>query len=301
MPFVVTGDTSNGMLRICDYETGLLTREEIISPRGIYSTSAVGNLLAVALADDHVRLYDINTLTLLNEWSSTHTCAVSISHDGAVVAFGSTGQTFLICSTTTYETLHSIPCDDDWVYAINYSPCSEFVVFAIGGNHGDVAIVNVNTGDQVMRIACNDVQAIAYIDSERLATGSNASEVRIWHVTSGQCLATIAMGGGDGDIWAVSVSSDGKLVAAGADTGDTKIWDIESLECIYEHHTEHEVKAVCFGEGSDLIVAESSGITYSVDAFTKERIRTYQSNDGEVYALSINLDRSRCPSYWCMP
>ena len=68
-------------------------------------------------------------------------------------------------------------------------------------------------------------------DSSKIASGSDDKTVKLWDVTSGECLQTLK---GHSDIvWSVSFSPDGTKVASGSDDNTVKLWDVTSGECTF--------------------------------------------------------------------
>ena len=60
-------------------------------------------------------------------------------------------------------------------------------------------------------------------DGTKVASGSNDNTVKLWDVTSGECLRTLE--GHSSTVFSVSFSPDGTKVASGSDDKTIKIWE----------------------------------------------------------------------------
>lgn len=62
-------------------------------------------------------------------------------------------------------------------------------------------------------------------DGKFLASGGLDGAVKLWEVSTGQCLATLAQGG---DAYSVAFSPDGNLLAVGIRNNRTNLWDVST-------------------------------------------------------------------------
>ena len=90
--------------------------------------------------------------------------------------------------------------------------CDEWGVSADAGGHSDcVTVCRFSRWDEV-------------------ASGSYDKTVKLWDVTSGECLQTLE--GHSHDVNSVSFSPDGTKVASGSHDKTVKLWDVTSGECL---------------------------------------------------------------------
>ena len=67
-------------------------------------------------------------------------------------------------------------------------------------------------------------------DGQYLASGGEDQTVKIWSVTSGQCLKTLA--GHSNWVWSVAFSPDGQYLASSSTDRTIKIWSVASGQCL---------------------------------------------------------------------
>ena len=67
-------------------------------------------------------------------------------------------------------------------------------------------------------------------DGTKVASGSGDNTVKLWDVTSGECLQTLE--GHSLSVTSVSFSPDGTKVASGSWDKTVKLWDVTSGECL---------------------------------------------------------------------
>ena len=67
-------------------------------------------------------------------------------------------------------------------------------------------------------------------DGTKVASGSNDNTVKLWDVTSGECLQTLE--GHSHYVNGVSFSPDGTKVASGSWDKAVKLWDVTSGQCL---------------------------------------------------------------------
>ena len=76
-----------------------------------------------------------------------------------------------------------------------------------------------------------DVWSVSFSpDGTKVASGSDDKTVKLWDVTSGECLQTLE--GHSSRVRSVSFSPDGTKVASGSDDKTVKLWDVTSGECL---------------------------------------------------------------------
>ena len=75
------------------------------------------------------------------------------------------------------------------------------------------------------------LRSVAYSpDGSRLISGSDDRTIKIWNVSTGQCLQTLT--GHTDYVWEVSYRPDGKRIASGSFDETIKIWDADTGKCL---------------------------------------------------------------------
>jgi WD40 repeat protein len=84
--------------------------------------------------------------------------------------------------------------------------------------------------------------------------------VKLWHVGSGECVKTLS--GHSNDVWSVSFSRDGTLLASGSMDKTVKLWHVGSGECVKTLPGHGEgVASVSFSPNGTLLLSGSHDTT----------------------------------------
>jgi WD40 repeat protein len=93
-----------------------------------------------------------------------------------------------------------------------------------------------------------------------LASGSDDHTIKLWQVSSGECVSTLE--GHQNWVMSVAFSPDGKQLASGSDDHTIKLWQVSSGECVstLEGH-ENWVMSVAFSPDGKQLASGSSDAT----------------------------------------
>ena len=80
-------------------------------------------------------------------------------------------------------------------------------------------------------------------DGTKVASGFDDKTVKLWDVTSGECLQTLE--GHSDSVRSVSFSPDGTKVASGSFDDTVKLWDVTSGECLQTLEGHSDGVSVC--------------------------------------------------------
>jgi len=68
-------------------------------------------------------------------------------------------------------------------------------------------------------------------DGSRICSGSDDRTVRVWEVSSGDCIRTLK--GHSSWVNAVAWSSDGSRICSGSDDKTVRVWEVSSGQCVH--------------------------------------------------------------------
>ncbi len=133
-------------------------------------------------------------------------------------------------------------------------------------------------------------------DGKYIASGSWDHTIRIWELSSGKCIQTLA--GHKDKIWSVSFSPGGKYLASGSLDKTVKIWDINSGNCVSTLTVNDEVASVCFSPDGRYLVSGSDRGYIDLWYFGEEGrgimgrfVKTFNNEHSEpVLSLSFSPD-----------
>jgi WD40 repeat protein len=119
------------------------------------------------------------------------------------------------------------------------------------------------------------VEEIAFSpQGDTLASGSDDTSVKLWDVTTGQCLKTLQ--GHTSRIWSVAFSPDGQILASASDDTSVKLWDVTTGQCLktLQGHIS-SIYSVTFSPQGN-ILASSSG---------DQTVRLWDVNTGQCFKM----------------
>ncbi|EJF65001.1 hypothetical protein DICSQDRAFT_14200, partial [Dichomitus squalens LYAD-421 SS1] len=226
-------------LQLWDAETGEALYE-LSCDSWVYRVafSPDGRHIAIALSDSTLRIWDSTT--------GEDVCEPLRGHEGAVrcVAYSpdahrivSGGEDGIICVWST-ETLgivdRRILGHASLVYCIAFSPTRQYIVS--GSVDRTVRVWDVIEGKAVGKPFEGHTKPVTSVlfslDGLRIVSGGSLdSTILVWDLRTHQTLATIfhpilTL------IWSLSLSPDGRRVAAGCGNGLISIWDMETYEMV---------------------------------------------------------------------
>ena len=134
-------------------------------------------------------------------------------------------------------------------------------------------------------------------DGYKVASGSNDNTVKLWDVTSGECLQTLE--GHSRYVTSVSFSPDGTKITSGSADNTVKLWDVTSGEEILslEGHSDR-VSSVSFSPDGSKVASGSFDNTVKLwDATSGECLQTLEEGHSvPVYSVSFSPDGTKIAS-----
>ena len=246
------------------------------SPDGKILASGSGIPGVYFPADNTVKLWDVETNTniaTLEGHERGRVASVAFSPDGKILASGSDDETVKLWDVETNTNIATLEGHTDRVSSVAFSPDGK--ILASGGGTFDETVklwdVETNTNTATLEGHMDGASSVAFSpDGKILASGvgdaffpeffstSSDNRVKLWDVTSGEPIASL--GGHTGEVWSVTFSPDGTMLASGGGTFDNtvKLWDVDSGEPIVslEGHMD-VVSSVAFLPDGTRIAARS--------------------------------------------
>ncbi|WP_414585289.1 NB-ARC domain-containing protein [Scytonema sp. PCC 10023] len=207
-----------------------------------------GKHLATGSNDHTVKLWDIHTGQC---WKTLqgHTARVmwvSFSCDGQTLVSSGEDQTVRVWNIRDGKCLRTLEIHINWMLSVALSPDGQ--TLATGSDGNTVKLWNLQTGECV-RILPNYssfVWAVAFAspigdaartqrctnspDGQLLATASEDKTVKLWNISTGDCL--LSMQEHTHRVWLVAFSPDGQTLVSISDDQTVKFWDFEAGKCL---------------------------------------------------------------------
>jgi WD40 repeat protein len=166
---------------------------------------------------------------------------------------------------TKYDLIESVFYDDDqYIFACSFK--------------FDTILIDINTEKVVKTFTGSRRFLTISPDGKLMCSGSSDNTVKIWNITTGECIKTL--GGHESVVRSVSFSPNGNLICSGSSDNTVKIWNITTGECI-KTLKEHKsvVRSVSFSPNGDLICSGSSDNTVKIWNITNgECIKTFKKH-----------------------
>ena len=169
-----------------------------------------GRTIASCGEDCTIRLWDVATGICREEWLAHKLWvrSVAFSPDGQTLASSSYDQTIKLWDVKTQHCLKILRGHTEAVSAIAFSP-------------------NICRGEFSQDV-CNTQKANNQ-NPPLLASSSFDRTVKLWDVTTGECLKTFL--GHTNRVWTVAYHPNGQQLASGGDDHATKLWNLKTGRC----------------------------------------------------------------------
>ncbi|TPX66047.1 hypothetical protein SpCBS45565_g04723 [Spizellomyces sp. 'palustris'] len=277
---VLASASEDATIKIWDYETGEFERTLKGHTKAVQDVGwdGKGNLLVSCSSDLTIKLWDTQT---------DYQCVKTLyGHDHSVssVAFLSTGDFIISASRDKTIKIWEVASGTiighlDWVRGASSSEDGRLL--ASCSNDQTIRIWDFGSGECKSELRGHEhvVECIAFapttafpnirelagfqskgkdqgVPGQYLASGSRDKTLRLWDVSTGQCLFTLT--GHDNWIRGVVFHPNGKYLLSGSDDKTLKVWDLKSGRCIktLDAHS-HFVTCIDFAKTSPVVATGS--------------------------------------------
>ncbi len=263
---LATSDTS-GNIQIWEVPSG---RQLVICKGHKHWTWAVafspdGQFLASASDDYLVKLWDAHTGECLKTFVG-HTYSVN------AIAFSPDGQSIATSSQDATIRLWNLQASADLSQAIAFNSRSGVV---------NDSVQLVGHQGRVWSVAFSP-------DGQTLASSSEDQTIKLWDLSTDQCLKTLT--GHQGWVKSIAFSPNGKLLASGSFDHTIKVWDVETSACLrtLSGHAS-TVTAIAFNPDGDALASSSYDQTLKLwNVKTGHCTRTLHGHSNRVWSVAFN-------------
>ena len=254
-----------------------------------------GKLLASGSYDRTIRLWDVQTGQCLKTLYGHTSWVQSVSFGSGestcsrplILVSGSHDQTVRLWDVQTGNCLQVLQGHQRSV--ISVAVCSRGQTLVSADNQ-TVQIWDISTNKWVRTFEAqiNWMLAVALsADGQTLATGSNGNQVKLWDVTTGDCLSTLDY---SSQIWAVAFSPDGQMLATANEDQTVKLWHVKTGQCLQTlHEHRNRVWLVAFHPYEQQLISISEDqIVKLWDVQTGQCLRTLEGYSNWIAAISFS-------------
>lgn len=231
--------SGDGSLRVWNLDSGeQIGKDWRDGKSGIYAMALSPDEKKVACgsADGAVTLWDIATGKLNAKWSGHRELVTSLcwNKDGGRVVSGSQDDEARVWDVKSGETILPIKTGLAYVQAVVYSP--DATMIATGGGNEEkecIKIWDAGSGKLVINLKGHNGETVYCLawstDGGMLISGSADKTIRTWNTTTWQ--ETAVLRGHTGDVYAVAMSPNGRILASAGDN-TVRLWNLENSQPI---------------------------------------------------------------------
>ena len=270
--------------------------------------SSGGDYMAAVGTGDLLKLFDAESLGLIRDFEGGEAyqlLAVMFLGDDLILS-GSFGYDVRLWRTATGEYVGPLKVSNSFSIKNSCETASCFVLspdhsllvcsytvtsLSVGGIM-PILVWDLRTAENIQLLEGHRyyVDAVCLIPGEKqllsVGGGPVASEIKLWNLESGRCLATID--GGSGLISSAAVSSDGRLALTGGSDACIKLWDLDarrSIKTLKGHAG--AVRTVAFARDERFVISGSKDATIKLWHWESGRcMRTLEGHTDSVYSIA---------------
>lgn len=210
-----------------DYESYALVRTLKGHTDVINCLTSIGDgIVASASMDNNIRLWRCDTGECIRILEGHTDWVMSLLYLGEnQLVSGSNDETIRVWNTQTGECLKNIHADHH-VYSLVANP-SKRGSFISGDSYGNIELSTVH---KILSGHTSDVRSIVAIGTDRIATGSWDHMIKIWELSSGECVQTLE--GHEDYVYALCIANNNTLLVSGSNDNTIRVWDLTTGICV---------------------------------------------------------------------
>jgi WD40 repeat protein len=262
-----------------------------------------GQTLASGGKDQTVHLWNVSSGSSLRtlQGYTNQIWSVAFSPDSQRLASGSDDRTIKLWHPETGECLKTLQGHTRQVWVVAFSPDGK--TLASGSDDQTAKLWDANTG-QCLKTLQGHTSRVWYVafsptplldrggnaGSYLLATGSGDQTVKLWDISSGQCLKTLS--GHSSRVWSVAFTPDSQTLASGSGDNTVKLWDVSTGECLktLQGHL-NWVFSTAFSPNGQMLASGAGDRTVKLwDVQTGECLKTLQEESKLMLSVTFSPD-----------
>lgn len=191
----------------------------------------------------------------------------------------------------TGRTLRVLKGHTGAIWDVTWSPDHRY---AISNSWDDytVRLWDVTTGDCLRVIPHRRPKGLAWSpDGCSFLTGSDNKTIRLWHVSKQRCLRVLK--GHTERVFCITFSADGRRVLSGSDDGTCRLWELATGRClsVLKGHSRRVLSIALSVDGHHALSGGDDDACRLWDLKTERCLRVLQGHTGYIWSVALSADK----------